>query len=151
MTAGNDAGIAGLIRVFYEELWNRCNDRAVDELLAEEFTFRGSLGDRVRGRSGFRAYRDRVRGAFDDFHNEIVELVVDDDRAAARLRYTGRHVGEVLGVPATGRSISYQGAAFFRAAGERIAEVWVLGDLEGLRGQLRAPAHADARRVGEIG
>lgn len=151
MTAANDPGVAGLIRVFYGELWNRWNDEAVDELLAEEFTFRGSLGDEVRGRSGFRAYRDRVRGAFDDFHNEIVELVVDGDRAAARLRYTGRHAGEVLGVPATGRSISYHGAAFFRTAGPRITEVWVLGDLDGLHRQLSGPVRAAGQRLGEIG
>ncbi len=127
-----------LVRVFYDEVWNRWNDALVDEVLAVDLVFRGSLGDEVRGRGGFRGYRDKVRAAFPDFTNEVVDLVVDGDRAAARLRYTGTHAGPVLGIPATNRRIDYAGAAFFRLTGEQIAEAWVLGDVAGLRRQLEA-------------
>jgi predicted ester cyclase len=47
-----------------------------------------------------------------DFHNEIVELVCDGGRAAARLRFTGTHTGPLLGLPATQRRFEYAGAAF---------------------------------------
>lgn len=125
-----------LVRRFYAEVWNRWDDAAVDDLLAEGFSFRGSLGDEVRGRDGFRGYRDRIRAAFPDFHNEIVDLVATGDRAAARLRYSGHHQGEVLGITPTGRRAVYAGAAFFTATDGRLGEVWVLGDVEGLRRQL---------------
>ncbi len=127
-----------VVRVFYDEVWNRWNDALVDEVLAADLVFRGSLGDEVHGRSGFRGYRDKVRAAFPDFTNELVSLVVAGDRAAARLRYTGTHSGPMFGIPATNRRIGYDGAAFFRLDGGQIAEAWVLGDVYGLLRQLEA-------------
>ncbi|HEY3684543.1 MAG TPA: ester cyclase [Streptosporangiaceae bacterium] len=131
---GND--IRTLVRRFYEEAWNAWDDAVVEEILAPDFAFRGSLGDEVRGRDGWRAYRDKIRAGSPDFHNEIADLVLSPNRAAARLRYTGHHRGDLLGVPATGRAISYSGAAFFTARDGQLSDAWVLGDLDTLRRQL---------------
>jgi len=128
--------IAELVEGFYSELWNRWNDAAVDGTLSPAFTFRGSLGAQTSGRQGWRRYRDLVRAGSADFHNEIVDLVCDGQRAAARLRYTGTHTGLLLGVPATQRRFEYSGAAFFTADQQRLTSAWVLGDLDGLRHQL---------------
>lgn len=125
-----------LVHQFYVDAWNRWDDTVVDELLAPEFTFRGSLGDEVYGPDGWRDYRDAIRLAVPDFHNEVVDLVVAPGRAAARLRYTGHVHGALLGVPGRGQPIAYAGAAFFTVAGERLAGAWVLGDLDDLRRQL---------------
>jgi steroid delta-isomerase-like uncharacterized protein len=104
-----------LVERFYAQAWNLLDDAAVAGLLDERFVFRGSLGDEVSGRDGFRAYRDKIRAAFPDFHNEILDLVTQGNRAAARLRYTGHRRREILGVPATGTLVTYHGAAFFTA------------------------------------
>lgn len=132
--------ISTLIERFYRELWNSWNDSAVDDTLSPGFTFRGSLGQETSGRDGWRQYRDSVRGGSADFRNEIIELVCDGERAAARLRYTGTHTGLLLGLPATGRRFEYAGAAFFSAGpsagGQRLTGAWVLGDLDSLRRQL---------------
>jgi steroid delta-isomerase-like uncharacterized protein len=130
------AAIGDLIERFYAELWNNWDDAAVDGTLSPGFTFRGSLGQQTSGRQGWREYRDSVRAGSADFRNEITELVCDDNRAAARLRYTGTHTGPLLGLPATGRRFEYAGAAFFTADGQRLSSAWVLGDLDGLRRQL---------------
>ena len=128
--------ITDLITAFYERAWNAWDDSVVERILAPELTFRGSLGDEVRGWSGWRGYRDRIRAGVPDFHNEIVDLVVGEDRAAARLRYRGHHRGPLLGIAGTGKPIDYAGAAFFTAREGRLTEAWVLGDLAALRGQL---------------
>ncbi|MBB5804184.1 steroid delta-isomerase-like uncharacterized protein [Saccharothrix ecbatanensis] len=125
-----------LVERFYADAWNRWDDSAVDELLAPDFTFRGSLGTTVRGRDGWRTYRDKVRAAVPDFHNEIVTLVVEPPTAAARLLYTGHHHGVLLGVQGNGRAINYTGAAFFTASDGQLTDAWVLGDLDTLRTQL---------------
>lgn len=131
--------IRRIVERFYLDAWNRWDDTAVPEILAPDFVFRGSLGEQVRGRDGWRGYRDRIRAAVPDFHNDIVDLVVEEEyRAAARLRYTGHHRGELLGVPGTGRRIDYAGAAFFTARNGLLTEAWVLGDLVTLRGQIGA-------------
>jgi predicted ester cyclase len=126
-----------LVETFYADLWNRWDDAAVDDVLNESFAFRGSLGQETVGRDGGRGYRDQVRAGSADFHNELLTLVCQGPKAAARLRYTGTHTGPLLGLPATGRSFSYEGAAFFEAADDRLVSAWVLGDLDGLRRQLR--------------
>jgi predicted ester cyclase len=133
-------GIATLVRRFYDQLWNKWDDAAVDHTLAPSFTFRGSLGQQMIGRSGWRAYRDQIRRGSSDFHNEIVTLVADRDQAAARLLYSGTHTGPLLDFTPTGRAFSYAGAAFFTATGGLLTSAWVLGDLHNLRRQLATNA-----------
>ena len=128
--------IAGLIETFYEDLWNSWDDSAVDDTLGTTFEFRGSLGQQTTGRDEWRSYRDFIRAGSADFHNEVVALVGEGQRVAARLRYTGTHTGSLLGLPATGRRFEYAGAAFFVADGKRLVSAWVLGDLDRLRRQL---------------
>jgi len=129
--------IAALIDVFYEQLWNRWNDSAVDATLDAEFDFRGSLGQRTSGRDEWRSYRDAIRAGSADFHNQVIALVCEDRRGAARLRYTGTHTGELLGIAATHRRFEYAGAAFFTSDGHSLTSAWVLGDVDGLRRQLQ--------------
>jgi predicted ester cyclase len=128
--------IGNLVGRFYSELWNRWNDLAVEDTLSPAFTFRGSLGQQTSGWEGWRRYRDLVRAGSADFRHEIVELVCDSQRTAARLRYTGTHTGVLLGLPATQRRFEYARAAFFTADSRWLTSAWVLGDLDGLRRQL---------------
>ncbi|MGH3655915.1 MAG: ester cyclase [Micromonosporaceae bacterium] len=132
----NDIEATTLVRRFYEQAWNLWDDAVVDDILSTDFSFRGSLGDEVRGRDGWRAYRDKIRHAVPDFHNEIVELVTSPGRAAARLRYTGQQTGVLLGHQGHGQRIEYAGAAFFTCDNGQLGTAWVLGDLDSLRRQV---------------
>jgi predicted ester cyclase len=132
----DEKSIPDLVSVFYGRLWNAWDDEAVGHTLAPGFTFRGSLGQSTSGRDGWRAYRDLIRQGAPDFHNKVVDLVVDGSRAAARLEYSGTHQGPLLSIPPTGRRFTYAGAAFFTADGGLLTDAWVLGDLAGLRAQL---------------
>jgi steroid delta-isomerase-like uncharacterized protein len=127
----------GLALRFYHRLWNEWDDTAVEDTLAPDITFRGSLGQATIGHAEWRSYRDGIRGVAPDFHNEVLDLIATDDRAAVGLRFTGTHLGPILGIPATGRAFAYAGAAFFTTANCLITDIWVLGDLDALRQQLR--------------
>jgi steroid delta-isomerase-like uncharacterized protein len=129
--------IEDLIGRFYTELWNQWDDAVVEQVLADEFVFRGSMGTETRGPDGWRGYRETICPGSPDFHNEVIELVAAEQRAAARLRYTGHHAGTLAGIPATGRWFEYVGAAFFTSAEGRLTSAWILGDLDGLRRQLQ--------------
>jgi len=128
--------VPALVHRFYDDLWNRWEDAAVDEVLAPRFSFRGSLGTETVGRDGWRGYRNSIRAGSSDFHNTVVTLVAHEAQAAARLLYSGTHTGPLLGLPATGRRFEYAGAAFFTVEDGQLASAWVLGDLAALRGQL---------------
>jgi predicted ester cyclase len=125
-----------LIRRFYDELWNRFDKSIFAEILTGDLRFRGSLGQEKRGLAEFGEYIDFIRRTFPDFSNEIEEIISEGDKAFARLTYRGTHYGELFGIAPTGRKIRYSGAAVFTFRSHRIAEVWVLGDIYGLIGQL---------------
>ncbi len=135
-----------LIERFYLEMWNRFDKSIVSEILTEDLRFRGSLGQSKNGYSEFGEYVDFVQRAFPDFSNEIEEIISEGDKAFAKLLYRGTHRGEIFGITPTGRPVRYAGAAVFKFRGDRIAEVWVLGDIYGLISQLQAidPLSADS-------
>jgi predicted ester cyclase len=43
------------------------------------------------------------RGAFPDFEMEIVDLIAEGDKVVGHFRCSGTHLGDWLGLPATGR------------------------------------------------
>ena len=112
---------------------------AIIELIAPAVSFRGSLGISVQGRASFVEYVRFVRRAFPDFHNTIEELIAQGDKVVARLTYSGTHQGELFGISATGRRVTYAGMATFRIVDGQIEEGWVLGDTRGLIEQLQGP------------
>ena len=126
-----------LITRYYERMWNQWDFALVPALLAPNLQFRGSLGVSVQGVEGFAGYMQQVRAAFPDFHNQIEELIAEQDKVVARLTYRGTHRGDLFGIAPTGRQIRCSGVAIFRIADGRIAEGWVLGDTTGLTRQLR--------------
>lgn len=130
------AACRDVVRRYYEELWNQWRLELVDELIAEDVHFRGSIGTTVESREGFRGYLLGMRQALPDLHHEIELIVAEEDAAAARLHYSGTHEGIFMGIPGDGHRINYQGATFFRMSGGQIAELWTLGDMSGLRRQL---------------
>lgn len=117
-----------IITRFYDDLWNQWDYGLLPEIVSVDIAFRGSLGVELQGRDGLGDYMRTVQSAFPDFHNRIDEMVVEWDRAAVRLTYTGTHAGSLFGVPASGRRIVYPGVAIFGITDGLIQSGWVLGD-----------------------
>jgi steroid delta-isomerase-like uncharacterized protein len=149
--------IAELVRRFYRDVWNAHDRSAVAELLAEDFRFRGSLGRESLGLSAFAEYVDSVHESLGDYRCGIDDLVCEGERAFARMTFSGIHRAPLLGHPPTGKRVSWAGAALFHARGGKLESLWVLGDLDSLRAQLRtAPFEVrratsdDAETVGRL-
>jgi steroid delta-isomerase-like uncharacterized protein len=132
----NSMSTPKLVEQFYLRIWNAGDLDAVSELLVEDFSFRGSLGDELRGRDAFKAYVRSVRGALTDYRCEILTCVAEGDQAFAKMRFSGNHAGLLRGYEATGKRVDWFGAALFRFEDAAIAELWVLGDLAGLDSML---------------
>ena len=125
-----------IVRRFYDEIWNRGNLGAIPEICNRDMVFRGSLGEEKRGYEGFADYVRYVRGALDEYCCHIEETVSESDRVFAKMLFVGVHRGEFLGHAPTGKTLEWAGAALFKIKDDRIAELWVLGDLHGLNAQL---------------
>lgn len=136
-----------LVERFYSVVWNRADEAEAQRILAADFRFRASLGPELRGPGGFIAYLRSVRAALENFTCTIEDLIATEDRAAARMTFSGRHRGKMFGIEASGRDIVWSGAAFFKVHGDVINELWVLGDVEAVRRQLSPERPVDGFQV----
>lgn len=91
---------------------------------------------RVDSIGGFCDYAKMLFSAFPNLYHVIEDIVIEGDKAAVRLVYTGTHSGKLFGFEPTGKRIRYSGACFFTFENEKIVDAWVLGDLNALYGQL---------------
>lgn len=132
--------ISELVQLFYANFWNQIDFGIAEEILHPEVTFRGSVGVGATGRQEVCDYVRMVTTALSGYRCEVETLIAEGDHAAARVRFSGLHVGEFLGFPPTGRQVEWIGAAFFVGHENKLCEIWVLGDLESLRVQLRSGA-----------
>ena len=94
------------------------------------------------GREGLMAFIAAASTAFADFQYRIDELLEDGERAAARVRVSGTHVGDFLGIPASGRSFSIGGIGVVHVVGGRVVEHWGFLDRDDLLAQLKGEAEA---------
>lgn len=78
--------------------------------------------------------------AFPDLRHEIHDLVAEGDRVVLRATAIGTHEGPFLGVEPTGAEVGLEVMATFRIVDGQIEEEWIVADLLGLQGRLRAAA-----------
>lgn len=76
--------------------------------------------------------------AFSDPWHTIEGQVAEGEFVVTWLTAGGRHTGELLGVPATGRDVSMRGVSIFRIVDAKIVSHWGVSDLLGLFVQLGA-------------
>lgn len=126
-----------LVERFYYELWNKADEAVAYEILSPDFIFRGSLGDECKGIDGFLNYMRMIHAALADYECIIDDILTTTDRAAAKLRFRGVHQGTFFQVEPTGRTLEWQGAAFFDMTEQQIKALWVLGDVDNLKLQLQ--------------
>lgn len=85
-------------------------------------------------------FRRVVMTAFPDQAVEILDIVSEGDRLAARWQATQTHTGQFQDLPATGKRIIFDGHEFVRIRDGKIAERWVMlhPSIEQMLAQLRA-------------
>jgi steroid delta-isomerase-like uncharacterized protein len=93
--------------------------------------------EKAHGKAEFKAVLARLRRAFPDIQYRIDDIVTTPDKIILRWNAQGTHQGEYLGVPATGRPMSYSGITLYDLRGDRVARIWVSADLLSLLRRLR--------------
>ena len=127
-----------LVKKFISDIWNRGEVELIPTVCHPSLRFNGHVGmDRV-GHEGFARMVTTVREALSDYHCEIHSMVVETNKAFCRLRFTGKHTGNLLGYPPTGKTVAWMGASEFTCKNGKILKVWELGDLKSLEEQLKS-------------
>jgi predicted ester cyclase len=76
--------------------------------------------------------------AYADLHVTVEDLIAEGDKVVCRNVVTGTHRGEYMGLPPTGKSVTYREIFIFRFAGGRTAETWGVVDVLAQMRQLGA-------------
>lgn len=125
-----------LVKLYYDELWNKKNKEFIDILFTDNISFYGSLGIETNGKKEFEEYMDMIHEGIPSLYHSTIDMIVDNDAIAVRALYTGKHVGKLFDYEATNNRILYNGATFFKFESGKIRSIWVLGDLNTLVKQL---------------
>jgi steroid delta-isomerase-like uncharacterized protein len=128
---------------WFEEVWNRQRENAIDELLAEDAVAFGlaESGTPVRGPNELKPFVRNLLQAFPDLHITIEDMVAEADKVVVRFSATGSHQGNGLGFPPTGRPMKVSGMTILEIANGKLRHGWNNWDQLGMMQQLGvAPA-----------
>lgn len=121
-----------IVRVFYKDMWDHAAVDLIPAIFHEGFTFRGSLGPVLVGHSAFADYVRWVTSSLDHYTSDILEMVGEGNRVAAKLRFHGIHRRPLFGRAPTGRHVWWYGMPIFTFEDGKVRDLWVLGDIHGL-------------------
>ena len=128
-----------LVRRMVEEIFNRGNMSLADEFLAPDFVEREELPPGIpSGREGVIQLTAMLHSAFPDFKATIDDIIAEGDKVVIRQTWSGTHKGEFMGVPPTGKSVSFGVLDIIRVAGGKFVEHWGQMDSMGMMQQLGA-------------
>ena len=126
---------------FYEQVWNRGNEQAIDDLLAPGAVGHGLTdpqGREVTGAAAFKEFWRTMRSAFSDIHIEVEQTVSEGDLEVARLLITGKHTGDGLPFPPKGNEVRITGMSMVRVKDGTIVESWSNVDFLAMFQQIQA-------------
>jgi predicted ester cyclase len=136
-----------IARRFIQRVFVEAEPAAVDELASEDF-MPHSWGQMPPGRDSLKAAQKRVTQGISDARMTIEDLIAEGDKVAVRLFSHGRHTGEFMSVPASGKEYDISETHIFRITGGKVVEHWLNADMLGLMqqiGALPAPATSGSR------
>jgi steroid delta-isomerase-like uncharacterized protein len=116
------------------------------DLVADDFVEHDETPGLEPTREGVKQLFRMYRAAFPDLQMEPLDVLVSGDKVVARVRGTGTHKGDFMGMPATGKSVDVQLIDIIRFGDDGLArEHWGVFDALGMMQQLGAiPAPATA-------
>jgi steroid delta-isomerase-like uncharacterized protein len=127
-----------VVETFIHELFTAGDLDAVDRHLDPQFVnhdlpFPGAPD----GPDGMRHAAAMFREALPDWHSDLDQLVAEDDIVVERFTASGTHTGgPLMGVPASGKTLTLAGINVFRVRGDKIVERWGRIDELGMLRQL---------------
>jgi steroid delta-isomerase-like uncharacterized protein len=128
--------------VAMRRLYERINAGDIDgfgDHLADDFVEHDQTPGSGPGKEEVKQLFHMYRSAFPDMRMEVEDVLVSGDRAIARVRVTGTHQGELMGMPATGNRVDVKLIDITRFGEDGLArEHWGVFDALGMMQQLGA-------------
>ena len=131
-----------LARRFNEEVFNKGNIQAIDELFSPSYVNHTAPPGLPAGSNGTKVFVTMFRTAFPDLHITLEDIIAEGEKVVTRWLAQGTQQGAFLGVAATGKPIRLSGIDILRIVDGKIVEHWDITDQMGLMQQLGSgPSH----------
>ena len=121
-----------------------------DGTLASTFVAHFPSGQPDQNLQGFLGFGTEFRAALPDAAFTFTHVIAEGSFVALRYIGTGTHKGPLFGVPATGKSLKWEGMVVRRIENGRVAEEWNEPDNAGLMGQLAGGKPALSPAAGDF-
>ncbi len=106
-------------------------------VLAADFVEHEETPGLAPTREGVREFFGMFMAAFPDLRFDAEDVLMSGDKVVARVRVTGTHEGEFMGMPATGRLMDVQAIDIIRFGADGLAhEHWGVFDAMAMMQQL---------------
>ena len=125
-----------LVRHLVDEVQNRGNIAAMDEIAAPTFVNHSAPPGMSSDREGLKQLTLLFRQAFPDGVMTVEDMLAEGDLVATRKTFRGTHQGEFMGIPPTGRHVAIGLIDIVRVVDGRVVEHWNVVDNLGLLQQL---------------
>jgi len=106
-----------------------------DEIVSVDYVNHDAPDPNI-GLEGVKAGVTRFKAGFPDAQVEIAFQVAEGDKVVIRYTWSGTHLGEFAGIPATGKRANWTVTSTFRIVDGKIRETWYNPDVFGLMKQL---------------
>lgn len=121
------------------------NEQAYSQLpdvVSESFVWEtpAAPGGKVRGPDSAEDVVREVTGAFPDFEAELLDVLTNDDKGMAEVRFTMTHEGEYKGIPATGQDVELRAMSTWHVADRKLQELRDYANMQDLLEQLGVTA-----------
>jgi steroid delta-isomerase-like uncharacterized protein len=130
----NKAAVRACLEIISQE-----NSDALDRIVSPDYVLHDpALPAEVRGAEGLRELLAEYRKALGEVRLTIDQQFTDGDSVATRWFVRGRHQGELMGAPASGRQVAFGGVTISRCSDGKVVEEWEICDTLGLLQQIGA-------------
>lgn len=108
----------------YQEVYNSNDLDALGEVVSEDLLTPKIMSGIPKGIEGAKAAHRMMLAGFPDYQTTIDDLIAEDDKVVARITMSGTNTGSFMGIPPTGKHVSFTGIYIARIADGRIVEHW---------------------------
>ena len=125
-----------LTQRIYDEVFSAGKIDVVDELVAEDVVEHEEFPGIPPGREGMKQFVRMIRDGFPDLSFTPQDVIAAGDRVVARVRITGTHRGEFIGIAATSKNVDVQAIDILRLENGKVVEHWGVTDQLAMMQQL---------------
>lgn len=120
----------------YHEIWNTGQIEKLNEYVAPDFVCHYLTDVEWKGIEGAKTEIVNWRKLFPDWHEEIVDIIMEKDKVVTRYNSTGTHSGTYEGIDSTGTKVMIAETSIYRIKDGKLAEQWCFPDDLGLKNQI---------------